>query len=248
MPTTNTHSPKWPPFVASLMLAGFCAACQDKTTVEEQALGPEVSIDQIINLAAAAKDEIVKRSPIPEDWGDLRLTEYDPDFRMSGLPAFTYVDRSTVRIKEPGKIAYTDLEFMIKDGEVAHIQSRLRIMLTSRAEGAEFMKTVADFAVFPHPISFYIDKAKEEILKSEGEKIPKGAYDLQLAGIRFQYFDRPQTVEISFQQISTIERTESSQSSTSFDRSLDPTGAVISENDEAEQGGGGRPATRSESE
>ena len=191
MLTSNTFSLRVLTVIGSVMLSLFCAACDADTKAEENAPEAEDSIDEVMKLADAAKDEIAKRSPKPEDWGDLRLTEYDPDFRMSGLPAFTYVDRSTVKIKEPGKIGCTDLEFVIKDGKIAHIQSRFRGMFTSRAENAEFIKTVADFTDFPHPVSFYVDKAKEEILKTEGAQIPKGAKDLQLAGIRFEYFDRP---------------------------------------------------------
>ena len=73
--------------------------------------------------------------------------------------------------KESGNLGYTDLEFVLKDGEVASIRSRFRGYLSDLTEDPEFIKTAADFAEFPHPISFYVDKAKKEILKSEGGQI-----------------------------------------------------------------------------
>jgi hypothetical protein len=69
---------------------------------------------------------------------------------MSGLPAFTFVDRSTVKITEPGNIKYTDLVFVLEDAKIVYIESRFRGVLTSRAENADFIETVGDFADSEH--------------------------------------------------------------------------------------------------
>ena len=157
---------------------------------------------------------------------------------MSGLPWFRYIDRNTVVIADERQISYTDLEFTLAGGKVEGIQSHFKRILTDLTTDQDFRDTVATFTTFPFKPSFYVNRARDDVMRTAFGRTPIGATDLKLVEVSFHYFDRPQCVEVTFEQISTIQRTEFEKSATTFSRKLNADGKVISDI-EAEQGGRG---------
>ena len=118
-------------------------------------------------------------------------------------------------------IAYTDLKFILHQNEPKGIQSHFQGLISPLRNDEEFISSINNFKYFEKPMSYYVNLAKEKIIKEESDEVPLGAKDLILDTIMFNYFDRPQNIKISFIRYSTLERSEMSKHSKLFWRKID---------------------------
>ncbi len=112
------------------------------------------------------------------------------------------------------------------EGKIADIESLFKVLYTGRAKDPTFKAEVAKIESFDLEPSEYHQRAIADILETEVGHGVIQADDIGLTKLQINYFDRPQTMEITFTQLLTLKETEIGFTSTIFTRELTPDGHV----------------------